>query len=146
MPGKIFEKRQLIEELKLDGISAYEQILFNDAKKGDFWAGYSKIDINRINNLPDDWELPIHKESVYQDPRIPPVDNTPSYNGMGCYSGIDYLYISHKGYASGSDCGGRDIGNVFDANWAVPGEMFTCNMNYCRSDKDRRLLRVGVSI
>ena len=147
-PGKIFEKRELIETLRADGISAKEQILYNDVNVKDFWIGYSRLDINRINNLPDDWEpIPTpYVEPVYQDPRIPPVDNAPSYTGLGCYSGIDYLYISHKGYASGSDCGGRDIGNVFDANRAVPGEMFTCNMNYCRSDKDRRLLRVGVSI
>lgn len=147
-PGKIFEKRELIKTLRADGISAKEQILYNDVNVRDFWIGYSRLDINRINNLPDDWEpIPTpHVEPVYEDLRIPPIDNTPSYTGLGCYAGIDHLYISHKGYASGSDCGGRDIGNVFDTNWTVPSEIFTCNMNYCRSDKDRRLLRVGVSI
>ena len=33
---------------------------------------------------------------------------------------------------------------VFDDNWIAPGEIFTCNMNYCRSGNDRRRLRVGV--
>jgi hypothetical protein len=146
-PGKIFEKRELIETLKADGVSAKEQILFNDVKVGDFWDGYSSIDINRINGRPDDWEPTPSppQEQVYEDPRIPPVDNTPSYTGKGCYAGIDYLYISHKGYANGSDCGGRDIGNVFDEKWIAPSEIFTCNMNYCRSESDRRRLRVGVS-
>lgn len=148
IPGKIFEKRELIEELKSKGISAYEQMLFNDAKNGDPWNGYSTIDLNRIRGLPDDWEPEpiVHTEPVYVNPLIPPVDNTPSYTGLGCYSGIDYLYISHKGYASGSECGGRDIGNVFGDNWKAPGDIFTCNMNYCRSSKDRKLLRVGVAI
>jgi len=148
VPGKIFEKRQLIEELKSNGISAHEQVLFNDAKQGDFWAGYSSIDINRILGRPDDWEPEpvVHTEPVYEDPRIPPVDDTPSYTGLGCYAGIDYLYISHKGYTSGSDCGGRDIGNVFHENWIAPSEVFTCNMNYCRSGNDRKRLRVGVAV
>jgi MoaA/NifB/PqqE/SkfB family radical SAM enzyme len=148
IPGKIFEKRELIEELKSNGISAHEQVLFNDAKFGDFWNMYSTIDINRILGRPDNWEPEpvVHTEPVYEDPRIPPVDDTPSYTGLGCYTGIDHLYISHKGYASGSDCGGRDIGNVFHDNWQAPDKIFTCNMNYCRSDKDRRLLRVGVPI
>jgi len=146
IPGKIFEKRELIETLRADGVSAKEQILYNDAKIGDYWVGYSRIDINRINNLPDNWEPPpeVAYEPTYEDPRVPPIDDTPSYTGLGCYAGIDYLYISHKGYTSGSDCGGRDIGNVFAENWTAPAEVFTCNMNYCRSDSDRRRLRVGV--
>lgn len=146
-PGKILEQKELIKELNSSGISAMEQILYNDAKHGDIWSGYSSIDINRIFGRPDDWvppPPPPPRPPVYMDPRIPPVDNTPSYTGLGCYAGIDHIYISHKGYASGSECGGRDIGNVFDDNWIAPGEIFTCNMNYCRSGNDRRRLRVGV--
>jgi hypothetical protein len=147
--GKIFEKRELINALKADGVSAKEQILYNDAQPGNIWSGYSAVDINRILGRPDDWVPPPpepEREPVYMDPRVPPVDDTPSYTGLGCYTGIDYLYISHKGYTSGSDCGGRDIGNVFDENWTAPNKVFTCNMNYCRSGNDRRRLRVGVAI
>jgi len=148
IPGKIFEKRKLIQELIDNGISAHEQVLFNDARQGDFWNMYSTVDINRIIGRPDDWapEPTVNSEPVYEDPRIPPIDNTPSYTRLGCYAGIDHLYISHKGYASGSQCGGRDIGNVFDNNWVAPSQVFSCNMNYCRSDIDRKRLRVGVPI
>lgn len=148
-PGKIFEKRELIEELKSNGISAHEQIIYNDAKPGSYWDMYSIIDINRILRRADDWTPPPpppYVEPRYEDPRIPPIDNTPKYTKLGCYAGIDHLYISHKGYASGSECGGRDIGNVFDDNWQAPSEIFTCNMNYCRSSRDRQRLRVGVPI
>lgn len=146
-PGKILEQKELIKELNSTGISAIEQILFNDARQGEIWSGYSNVDINRIFGRPDDWVPPPpvpQPPPVYEDPRIPPVDNTPSYTGLGCYAGIDHIYISHKGYASGSECGGRDIGNVFDANWIVPSDPFPCNMNYCRSNKDRTRLRVGI--
>lgn len=147
-PGKIFEKRELIKDLKSNGISAKEQILYDDTQVGgSIWSGYSVIDVNRILGRPDDWVPPPpepERPPVYMDPRVPPVDDTPSYTGLGCYTGIDYLYISHKGYTSGSDCGGRDIGNVFDSNWTAPSEVFTCNMNYCRSVSDRRRIRVGV--
>jgi hypothetical protein len=149
VPGKIFEKRELIEELKSNGIPAHEQILYNDGKLGSYWDMYSIVDINRILGRADDWAPPPpapYSAPRYEDPRIPPVDNTPSHTGLGCYAGIDHLYISHKGYTSGSDCGGRDIGNVFDDNWLAPSEIFTCNMNYCRSRRDWQRLRVGVKI
>lgn len=147
-PGRIFEDRAKIEELKARNLNVRELVLTNDVTGGE-WVGYSKVDINRIHHRPDDWEPPPPTEPpqpVYVDLSKPPVDDTPSYTGQGCYAGIDYIYISHKGYAAGSQCGGRDMGNVFDGDWTAPDAAFSCPVNYCRHEIDRQRLRVGVTL
>jgi organic radical activating enzyme len=149
-PGQIFEDREKIKELKNQGLVAYEQILYSDPRnRGDFWDGYSSVDINRILYRPDDWTPPPPEPDngpIYVDHSQPPKDNSPSYTGQGCYAGVDYIYISHLGYVAGSECGGRDLGNVFDTNWKAPSSAFPCSMNYCRSDIDRKKLRVTVKL
>lgn len=147
-PGKIFEDREKIQKLNLSGIDTQELILRDETNPGNYWAGYSKVDINRIFGRPDNWvpeDEPIKKEPVYVDLSKPPADDSPSYTGQGCFAGVDYLYISHKGYTAGSECGGRDIGNVFDAYWVAPDAMFNCCVNYCRFQSDRKKIRVGVT-
>lgn len=142
-PGRIFEDRDKIEQLKSQGINASEQILYNEG--GSYWDGYSKVDINRILGRPDDYvtvQQPV--ESTYVDLSKAPMDDSPSYTGMGCYAGVDYIYISHKGFASGSECGGRDMGNVFHTDWVAPYGPFTCPINYCRSSNDRNKIRNGI--
>jgi hypothetical protein len=145
-PGSIHQDRDKINRLIEQGIDAKEKILLNDNQPGQYWSGYSTIDINRINYRPDDWvyEEPVNQEPVYVDLSQPPVDDSPSYTGLGCYAGVDYLYISGRGFASGSECGGRDIGNVFQGDWQAPDAAFPCCVNYCRSSNDRKRLRVGI--
>lgn len=145
-PGQIFEDREKIESLKSQGLNAYEQILYSDPRnRGDFWSGYSSVDINRINGLPDDWTPPPADPAppAYVDLSKPPIDDSPSYTGRGCYAGVDYIYISHLGYVVGSECGGRDLGNVFDPEWIAPDGPFPCSMNYCRSKTDQKRLRMN---
>ncbi len=148
-PGQIFEDREKVESLCQQGIDAREKILYDDGKGGPFWAGYSSVDINRILGRPDDYvepPAPPPPPPVYIDFSKPPLDDSPSYTGLGCYAGVDDIYISHKGFASGSDCGGRDMGNVFNENWQAPDSAFACPMNFCRSSNDRKKLRMGIKL
>lgn len=147
-PGRIFEDRDKVQSLVDQGLDAQERILYDDGRGGQFWTGYSSVDINRILRRPDDYvdPPPPPPKPVYVDWSRPPIDDSPSYTGLGCYAGVDDIYISHKGYAAGSDCGGRDIGNVFGENWTAPDGPFACSMNYCRSSNDRKRLRVGVRL
>lgn len=147
-PGQILEDRAKVQSLVEQGIDARERILREDIRSSEIWSGYSSVDINRILNRADDYVDPPPQphEPVYVDYSKPPVDDSPSYTGLGCYAGVDDIYISHKGYVSGSECGGRDISNVFEENWSAPDGPFACSMNYCRSSKDRKKLRVGVKL
>jgi organic radical activating enzyme len=147
-PGQIFEDREKVQSLRQKGLEANEKILYADAKGGPFWSAYSSVDVNRILGRADDYVDPPAPpaETKYVDFSMPPDDDSPSYTGLGCYAGVDDIYISHKGFASGSECGGRDMGNVFDANWQAPDNPFICPMNYCRSSNDRKKLRAGVKL
>jgi hypothetical protein len=146
MPGKIKECREKVVELSSLEIGVEEQILKNE-DGNNFWSGYSIKDINLIQGLPEDYRVPVVIQApVYIPLNEPPKDNSPSYTGKQCYAGIDFLRISHKGFASGSECGGRDIRNVFDENWQAPDLSFACPMLWCRSAVDRHKIRVGVDI
>jgi len=146
MPGKIKECRERVAELSSLGIGVEEQVLKNE-DGSNFWSGYGIKDINIIQGFSEDHETPAVQDSpVYVPLNEPPKDNSPSYTGKQCYAGIDVLRIGHKGFVSGSECGARDIRNVFDENWQAPDSSFACPMLWCRSINDRNKIRVGVDI
>lgn len=150
LPGKIDEGRQKVSELIDLGISAHEQILTNEARnKNDLWDGYSQKDKNKLMGLPEDWDPtpvpandPNEPDPTWVDPRI--IQNPEFvYTGKQCFAGVDYIFIGAKGFASASDCGGRDLGNVFEKDWVAPSASFSCPMFQCLSERDRRILRVN---
>jgi organic radical activating enzyme len=143
LPGKIKEGREHLADLFARGIDVEEQILKNS--DGGDWSAYSKKDKNQINFLPDDYEEPPRVEAPYVPLNEPPKDNSPSYTGKLCYAGIDLIRIDHRGFANGSDCGGRPIGNVFESVWEAPNGPFACPMLWCRSHSDRNEIRVNQS-
>ena len=149
-PGKIRECRAHVEELKAQGVEALEKVLTDDARTGGkLWFGYSTRDKNIIRGLPEDYmeppPVPVDYNAVDHNWIDHSVVTAPQhvYTGKKCYAGVDYIFIGQRGFASASDCGGRDMGNVFAADWQAPDAPFACNMNQCRSEADRRRLRVN---
>lgn len=140
LPGKILEGRAKVQELIGKGIGSEEQVL--KGQYGDMWGGYSTKDKNLINNLPEDYVPPPYVPPPYVPLNEPPPDNSPSYTGKSCYAGVDILKIDHKGFAKGSECGGRPIGNVFEPDWQAPDGPFACPMLWCRIPADRSTLRI----
>ena len=146
VPGRIFEFRQKAEHFKNLGYTCREQILFNE--NGQLYSGYSTIDENRIFGRDDNYE----EEPVVLDPNSPDPnyvdlsivnDTDPVYTGLPCYAGVDWLHINPKGFASYSQCGGRNEHfNVFDPAWQPPVQSFACTLNQCRNEKDRRKIRI----
>lgn len=150
LPGKILQGREQIQELAARGISAHEQILTAQASGGNnFWSEYTTSDINLINGLPEDWTPPPPEpidpnlpNPAWVDPRV--IANPEFvYTGAICWAGVDYIFIGAKGWASASACGGRDIGNVFHADWAAPSSSFACPMLQCMHESDRTRIRVN---
>jgi organic radical activating enzyme len=141
IPGKIKEGREKVQELIARNIAAKEQVL--TAENGDYWSGYSSKDINLIQGFDEDYVKPVASTvPEYVPLDQPPKDNSPSYTGKQCYAGIDHILINNKGFVVGSECGGRDLGNVFDPEWQAPATSFTCPMLWCRSLLDRTRLRI----
>ena len=149
MPGKINEGRVYVKELLDSGVEAYEQILWEDARPGVYWSGYSMGDMNILNGLPEDWvppppppKDPNQPDPVWVDPRV--IQNPEFvYTGKQCFAGVDYIFIGSRGFASASDCGGRELGNVFKNDWIAPDTSFACNMMQCLSENDRTRIRVN---
>ena len=152
-PGKVKEQMAIIEDLNNQGIYTGGMALHVDARHGNALInGYSAVEINLMNGLSEDWAPPPAPPPVpidpnapdpnWKDPNIPPSPTEKQSLGRECYAGMDYMYISHKGYANGSDCGGRALGNVFDAEWQPVSTSFDCPMFWCHSSNDKKKIRI----
>lgn len=149
VPGRIFESREKVKYFKELGYACNEQMLRD--VDGQTHRGYSQLDENRIYGRPDDWKpAPIVRDPNKPDPNyidLRIVNNTdPVYTGRPCYAGVDWLYINPKGFASYSQCGGRNEHfNAFDPAWQPPSNSFPCTVNQCRSEQDRTKIRINNS-
>lgn len=152
-PSKVKEQMAIIDELNDRGIYTRGLALHVDARHGNkLIDGYSPGELNLMNGLPEDYippppppPPPIDPNAPdpnWKDPNIPPSPTEQQSLGRECYAGADYMYISHKGYATGSDCGGRSLGNVFDADWEPVSTSFTCPMFWCHSQNDKKKIRI----
>jgi hypothetical protein len=141
LPGKIFESREKIKYFEARGYNCQEQILFEN--DGRLHLGYSLLDENRIFGKPDDCITERYQPQYIDLSVINATD--PVYTGKPCYAGVDWLSINPNGFASYGQCGGRNEHyNVFDPNWQPPNSWFNCTVNQCRSDQDRRKIRINV--
>lgn len=148
-PGKVKDQLALISDLQSRGITVEGHALSLDARPGyELISGYSAGEINLMFGRPEDWVPPPPPpidpnapDPNWVDPNLD--DGSPKNLGYTCYAGVDYLYISHQGYVSGSDCGGRSGGNVYDADWQPYDAPFSCPMFFCKSDQDKRRIRIN---
>lgn len=138
--GLINETRQKVKDLSDKGYTCQEQKLTNE--DGSDWSGYTQIDLNRIYNRPDEYNVVHDSTPAYVD--LSKVNDTDPINtGKPCYAGIDWINISAKGWAMYSHCAGRaNPFNVFDPNWEPPSTTFSCNVIQCKSSMDRKKIRV----
>lgn len=142
LPGKMKECKNHAKSLRDKGINVKEQLLLTET--GMHIGNYSLADLNIFYERDENWvppEASAPTAPVWVDPRID--DGAPVYTGKPCWAGVDYLYISSKGFTSGSECGGRDIGNVFEPGWVPPDTAFSCPMLFCRSNFDKQNIRIN---
>jgi len=144
IPGRIVESRNKVNYFNNLGYTCSEQILYDLG--GVLHRGYSQVDQNRIYGRPDDW-LPEAPKPNYNYVDLTVVNGTdPVYTGNPCYAGVDWLYINPKGFASYSQCGGRNEHfNAFDPQWQPPEDHLPCRLNQCRSEQDRQKIRIITS-
>lgn len=149
MPGHIQEGKDRVQELIAAGISAHELILKDPSNNNNWWSEYSQKDMNILNGLPEDWTPPPPEpkdpnapDPAWVDPRI--IQNPEFvYTGKQCYAGVDYIFISGKGWVSSSLCGARELGNIFDKDWVAPETSFACPMFQCSQEADRTKIRMN---
>lgn len=69
------------------------------------------------------------------------VKSNPSFTGMKCNAGIEYLYITVDGWAKGSLCNGKPLGNIWDNDWRPPKEPIICPYKSCIHHEDQKILK-----
>jgi organic radical activating enzyme len=139
LPGKMRDCIRLSEELKAQGNNVDEILLVKEDSQP--LNEYSMLDFNLFNRRPEDWVPPPPPSPTgWVDPRVD--DGAPSYTGKPCYAGVDYIYISSKGFTNSSDCNGRMLGNVFESGWLPADTPFPCPMMFCRSNNDHNNIRI----
>ena len=149
LPDKINDCRDIVQGLKDRGVEAFEQLLLNTT--GGAIEKYSMRDLNIYYRRPEDWMPSPPPPPVPRDPNLPdPVwvdpridDGAPVYTGQPCWAGVDYMHIDVKGFVRGSDCNGRSMGNIFEPGWTPPDTSFACPMMFCRSNKDKKNIRIN---
>lgn len=65
----------------------------------------------------------------------------PVFTGKKCNAGIEYLYISHEGWASGSKCRNHPLGNIWADGWLPPKTSQTCTMQACVDPLDQLITK-----
>jgi hypothetical protein len=137
-------------------IIAEKIVLYNNADPIGGQFPYSKRQLMILSGIDPDAnpynpeeekKIPLIKEKndnetkTYTE-RITEVQNAnPKYFGKLCNAGIEKLFISHNGYASGSTCGNKSLGNIWDQGWAPPSDPQICGMLACINPSDQKITK-----
>jgi organic radical activating enzyme len=73
------------------------------------------------------------------------ISTNPSYTGKLCNVGIEFLNISHTGWATGSDCNNQPLGNIWHDGWKPPMQPQICTMQACMSPSDRSITKFDIT-
>ena len=82
-----------------------------------------------------------YKETTFKERTEIRIASSPSFTDMLCNAGIDVLNISHEGWATGSNCNNRPLGNIWDDNFQLPNDPHKCTMMSCSSSSDQQILK-----
>jgi len=100
-----------------------------------------KEEIEKIEAVPLVVEQKNFEETTFKERFEEKMAANLGYTGMLCNSGIEYLSISHDGWATGSSCNNRPLGNIWDVNFLLPNDPHTCTMMHCISPRDQQITK-----
>lgn len=84
------------------------------------------------------------KETTFAEQSQEKVDRNPSFTNMLCNAGIEALKISHDGWATGSDCNNRPLGNIW-TGVNLPSDPHVCCMLACISRSDQLITKFNIT-
>lgn len=120
-----------------------KQILYKYADPGHGMFEYTKEQLGIIKG-----EVAIKEQEFrkldYAEQQSQMVIAHPSYTGMICSAGIDALYITEEGWVTGSQCGNRNLGNIWAESFQFPVMGHKCGMVYCFAPNDKFLTKISV--
>lgn len=86
--------------------------------------------VEPIETKPINWEI---QKKVYQQ--------APSFNGMMCMYGIEYLHINQDGWVKGGHCNNIYLGNIWHVDWKPPFSAAKCGMTNCLDPFDQTITK-----
>jgi hypothetical protein len=81
------------------------------------------------------------KSTTWDDRYQDTYNSNTSYTGQLCNAGVEQLYISHKGWATGSHCGNQSLGNIWDTGWVPNTLPQKCTMISCIHTTDKKITK-----
>lgn len=82
-----------------------------------------------------------YKETTYEERVETLVNQSPSFLGKKCNTGIERLFISHDGWASGSACNNTHLGNIWHEGFTLPNSPSVCKMLACTNGDDQTITK-----
>lgn len=139
------------------GIIVGKSILYNNAAHNSGMFPYTDDQLMIIKGETLVNENRYFKNSTFKERSEKTLVENPSYTGMRCNTGIDNLYISHLGWASGSNCNNTPLGNLWINNresasdaeqqqnnlnsLKLPTTPSICKMIACVSPSDQKIIK-----
>jgi MoaA/NifB/PqqE/SkfB family radical SAM enzyme len=82
-----------------------------------------------------------YKENTLAERFEEKIKENPTYTGMNCNVGIEYLNISHNGWVSGSQCNNNSFGCIWKDNFNLPAGPSICKMQACIHPGDQQITK-----
>lgn len=82
-----------------------------------------------------------HKKTTFMEKLEEQFVSNPVFTGKPCNVGIERVYISPQGWASGSICNNTHLGNIWDEGWGLPLEPSICTRISCNNPDDQLITK-----
>jgi hypothetical protein len=115
-------------------------ILYNEADPVGGMFAYTENQLRIMRGEELVQEQQHYEETTFAERSEERVIQNPSFTGMPCNTGIETLRISPDGWATGSDCNNRPLGNIW-TGVNLPSDPHVCCMMACISGSDQQITK-----
>ena len=118
-----------------------KSVLYNEADPSGGMFPYTDTQLRIVRGEAGVQEITDYKETTFKERFDKKIATNPSFTGMMCNAGIDAIRISHDGWATGSDCNNRPLGNIWHSGFQLPNDPHQCGMMACMSASDQQIIK-----
>lgn len=122
-------------------ITVNKQILYNNAAYNFGMFDYSDEQLRILRGEEAVVERKYYENTSHHQKNEDMKLKDPSYSGMWCNAGIEVLYITQEGWAKGSECNDRPLGNIWFDDFKFPMTGHKCGLVVCHYHNDRNITK-----
>lgn len=141
-PDRFEDDMQRIYEIENKfGIKVTRQLLYRNADVRGGLLSYSEDQLRIINGQDAVDQKAFEETHSWDDILQKRQEEDPKYTGKLCNAGIEVMYITHAGWAKGSECNDNPLGNIWNDNFQWPTQGHKCGMVVCFSKNDQKITK-----